>query len=124
MNRIAASHQDVAKLDVDLDSVISTLDLSRRPTRPPDYASENRALVALLEAMTASPDDSLQKLAETALDLYRAHSAGSVCETSITRSLGAPQFLLVFDRCFAVFWVSRVDAGKFRRFRWDRRQLP
>lgn len=77
MSRIPDSHQDVADPDLpDLESVISTLELSRRPTRPPDYASENRALVALVEAMTASPDDILQKLAETALDLCGAHSAG------------------------------------------------
>ncbi len=77
MSRIADSHQDVADLDVaDLESVISTLELSRRPTRPPDHASENRALVALVEAMTASPDDILQNLVETALDLCRAGSAG------------------------------------------------
>ena len=45
MSRIADSHQDVADLDVaDLESVISTLELSRRPTRPPDHASENRAM--------------------------------------------------------------------------------
>ena len=77
MSRISDLHQDVADLEVaDLESVISTRELSLRPTRPPDHASENRALVALVEAMTASPDDILQKLAETALDLCRAHSAG------------------------------------------------
>jgi len=58
-------------------SVISTLELSRRSTRPPDHESENRALVALVEAMTAaSPDRILQTLVETARDLCRAHSAG------------------------------------------------
>ena len=77
MSRSADAHQDFGDLDVaDLESVIATSELSRRPTRPPDYASENRALVALVEAMTASPDDILQYLVETALDLCRAHSAG------------------------------------------------
>ncbi len=58
-------------------SVISTLELSRRPTRPPDHESENRALVALVEAMTAASSDRiLQTLVETARDLCRAHSAG------------------------------------------------
>ncbi|HMC94517.1 MAG TPA: GAF domain-containing protein, partial [Polyangia bacterium] len=60
----------------DLESVISTSELSRRPTRPPDHEAENRALVGLVEAMTASPDDILQNLVETALKLCRAHSAG------------------------------------------------
>ncbi|HZS66867.1 MAG TPA: GAF domain-containing protein [Burkholderiales bacterium] len=82
MSRTSDLHQDVADQNVagqdvrDLESVISTPELSLRPTRAPDHASENRALVALVEAMTASPDDILQKLAETALDLCRAHSAG------------------------------------------------
>jgi transcriptional regulator with PAS, ATPase and Fis domain len=58
-------------------SVISTLELSRRPTRPPDHESENRALVALVEAMTAASSNRiLQTLVETARDLCRAHSAG------------------------------------------------
>jgi PAS domain S-box-containing protein len=59
-----------------LESVLSTAELSRRPSRPPDYASENRALIALAKEMAASPDGILQMLAETALVLCRAHSAG------------------------------------------------
>ncbi|HYW74395.1 MAG TPA: PAS domain S-box protein, partial [Pyrinomonadaceae bacterium] len=61
---------------VDLDSIIITADLSRRPSRPPDYAAENRALVALMQALARQPNGILQKLAETALTLCRAHSAG------------------------------------------------
>jgi PAS domain S-box-containing protein len=77
MSHIADSRRDLGNLAaVDLESVISTSELSRRPTRPPDYESENRALVSLVEAMTASPDDILQRLVDTALDLCRAHSAG------------------------------------------------
>ena len=74
---MADSQQDLGNLQVaDLDSVISTSELSRRPTRPPDHEAESRALVGLVEAMTASPDDILQTLVETALKLCRAHSAG------------------------------------------------
>ena len=59
------------------ESAISTLEFSRRSTRSPDHASENRALVALVEAMTtASPDRILQTLVETARELCHAHSAG------------------------------------------------
>jgi signal transduction histidine kinase len=77
MRGVTGSHQDFTDLDaVDLESVISTVELDRRPRRPPDLASENRALVALAEAMTAAPDGILQNLAQTALDLCRAHSAG------------------------------------------------
>ena len=60
----------------DLASVISTAQLSRRPSRPPDYAAENRALVALTQEMTASSEGILQKLADTARTVCRAHSAG------------------------------------------------
>ena len=58
MGHSADSHRDLGDLDVaDLESVISTSELNRRPMRPPDYESENRALVALVEVMTAFPDD-------------------------------------------------------------------
>ncbi len=60
----------------DLESVILTAELRQRPARPPDYAAENRALVALAQAMAVSPTDILQKLVETALALCHAHSAG------------------------------------------------
>ncbi len=60
----------------DLESVISTAEPRRRPSRAPDYAAENHALVALAQAMAASPNDILQQLVETALALRHAHSAG------------------------------------------------
>jgi len=61
---------------LDLESVISTAELSRRPSHPPNYAEENRALIALARELATSPSSMLQKLAETALTLCRAHSAG------------------------------------------------
>ena len=60
----------------DQESVFSTAELRRRPSRAPDYAAENRALVALAQEMAVSPNNILQKLVETALTLCRAHSAG------------------------------------------------
>ena len=60
----------------DLESVISTAELRRRPSRAPDYAAENRALVTLAQVMAVSPADILQKLVETALAMCHAHSAG------------------------------------------------
>src|SRR4051812_7468113 len=59
-----------------LRSMLSTAELSQRQSRPPDYASENRALIALAQSMAASPEGILQELVETALTLCRAHSAG------------------------------------------------
>ena len=59
-----------------IQSMVSTAELSRRPSRPPDYEAENRALVMLAQEMATAPDGILQKLADTALVLCRAHSAG------------------------------------------------
>jgi GAF domain-containing protein len=57
-------------------SMVSTAELTRRPSRNPNHAAENRALVALAQQMATAPDTILQKLAETALTLCCAHSAG------------------------------------------------
>ena len=89
-------------------SVVSTTELSRRPSRPPDYPAENRALVALTRELATSPDSILQKLAETALALCRAQSAGLS--------------LLVDDKkCFrwnaiAGQWASHLGGGTPRDF--------
>lgn len=61
---------------VTLESVLSTAELSRRPSRRPNYQAENEALVALARELANSPSSILQKLVETALELCRAHSAG------------------------------------------------
>jgi PAS domain S-box-containing protein len=66
----------IPKEVVDINSVITTAELSQRPSRLPDYAAENHALVALTQELAHSPNGVLQKLAETALTLCRAHSAG------------------------------------------------
>jgi hypothetical protein len=59
----------------DLESVLSTGELTRRPSHPPDHAAENLALVALAQQLS-SPADILQKLVEAAITLCGAHSAG------------------------------------------------
>jgi hypothetical protein len=70
-----------------LRSMLSTAELSRRPSRPPDHAAEGEALIELARVMATSPDAILQKLAETALTLCRAHSAGlSLLEEGDQRS--------------------------------------
>ncbi|HEY1187659.1 MAG TPA: PAS domain-containing protein, partial [Gemmata sp.] len=59
-----------------VDEVLITAELDRRPARAPDHAAENRALVALAAVMAESPKRVFQKLADTALELCRAGSAG------------------------------------------------
>jgi PAS domain S-box-containing protein len=91
-------------------SMISLEVLGRRPSRPPDYAAENRALGALAQAMAASPGGILQKLADTALTLCRAHSAGlSLLESGDQKGN--------FHWCaIAGQWAPHVDGGTPRDF--------
>jgi signal transduction histidine kinase len=50
--------------------------LAARPRRPADHAQERRALAELLVELTRDPQTMLQRLAEAALHLCRADSAG------------------------------------------------
>ena len=63
-------------VDASLESILCTEELSRRPSRPPDYQKENGALVALSKALADSPRTVLQTLAETILDVCQSGSAG------------------------------------------------
>ena len=88
-------------------SALSTAELSRRPS---DYASENRALIALAKEMAAAPDGILQKLADTALSLCRAHSAGlSLLEDG-------DQKRNFHWRAIAGAWAPRLGGGTPRDF--------
>src|SRR5262249_47684158 len=59
-----------------LESILCTEELCRRPSRPPDYENENRALVALTSALADSPSAILQTLADKVLEALHADSAG------------------------------------------------
>ena len=61
---------------VPLESILCTEELQRRPSRPPDYEKEHRALVALMSAVADSPGTIFQTLAETILDITQCDSAG------------------------------------------------
>ena len=61
---------------VPLESILCTEELTRRPSRPPDYETESRALGALVQALAESPRAILQKMAEIMLGTFRADSAG------------------------------------------------
>jgi PAS domain S-box-containing protein len=77
---MAESRQAPAKFPSDglvpLESVLRTEELTRRPSRPPDFERENGALVSLVQALADSPRTVLQRLAETILDVLRADSGG------------------------------------------------
>jgi PAS domain S-box-containing protein len=94
----------------DLRSMLSTAELRRRPSRAPDYEAENGALIAMAQSMAASPEGILQKLADTALTLCRAHSAGlSLLEEGDRRSN-------FHWRAIAGQWASHVNGGTPRNF--------
>ena len=62
---------------VPLFAVLTTSELAQRPSRIAEVAAERRALGSLAQTFAAWPPHSvLQKIADTALDLCRAHSAG------------------------------------------------
>ena len=90
--------------------MLSTAELSRRPSRPPDHVAESQALIELAQVMATSPDAILQKLAETALTLCRAHSAGlSLLEDGDQRRN-------FHWRAIAGQWASHLNGGTPRDF--------
>ena len=90
-----------------LRSVLSTSELDRRFSRPPDYAAENQALIGLAEQLAKSPTDILQKLAETAMTLCSAQSAGiSLLEADGKR---------FFWPAVVGLWAEHVGGGTPRR---------
>jgi PAS domain S-box-containing protein len=91
-------------------SMLSMDELRRRPSRPPDHAAENQALIALAQEMATSPDGILQKLADAALSLCRAHSAGlSLLEDGDQRSN-------FHWRAIAGEWAPHINGGTPRNF--------
>src|SRR5262250_1562558 len=65
-----------------LESILCTEELQRRPSRPPDYEKENRALVTLVHALADSPRTIFRTLAERILDITQCDSAGLSLLTS------------------------------------------
>lgn len=61
---------------IPLSDIVRTDALWQRPSRPPDYETENRALTALVQALADSPATILQTLADTVLHVLKVGSAG------------------------------------------------
>src|SRR5215813_4364366 len=91
MNTLSSPIQDVPLKGesphptVSLESILCTEELQGRPSRPPDYEKENRALVKLVSALADSPSTIFQTLAETILDITHCDSAGQ-----LSRACGIP----------------------------------
>jgi len=60
----------------ELPSIMSPEELSRRPRHTADPIAENRAMIDLAQAMAGSPEIILHGVADAALTLCAAHSAG------------------------------------------------
>jgi GAF domain-containing protein len=67
---------------VPLDAVVTTADLTTRPSRAPAFERETAVLLQLAQQMANAPGAILQRLVDTALSQCNAHSAGiSLLET-------------------------------------------
>ena len=73
---VATSAEKPNTKQVPLASIICTHELDRRPARQPDPDALNVALVLLAQTLANSPEQILQQLGETALELCHAGSAG------------------------------------------------
>jgi signal transduction histidine kinase len=95
---------------VPLESILCTEELDRRPSRPPDFETENRALVLLVQALADSPRNILQTLADSILQLFSADSAGV---SLLTKEDGGKQF---YWPAIAGMWKPYVGGGTPREF--------
>ena len=95
---------------VPLESILCTEELGRRPSRPPDYEKENRALVALGNALANSPLSILQTLAETILEVTRSDSSGV---SLLTKDDGGKRF---YWAAIAGMWKPHIGSGTPRDF--------
>jgi PAS domain S-box-containing protein len=95
---------------VPLESVLCTEELNRRPSRPPDYEKESRALTALAQALADSPRTILQQLAETILEVFQSDSAGI---SLLTTDDGGKRF---HWPAIAGVWKPHIGGGTPRDF--------
>ena len=95
---------------VPLESILCTEELKRRPTRPRDYETENRALVSLAQALAESPRRILQILADKMLDVFQADSAGL---SLLTKEDGGKRF---YWPAIAGMWKPHIGGGTPRNF--------
>jgi signal transduction histidine kinase len=93
---------------VPLSAILHTEELRRRPSRPPEYERENRALAALASALADSPRTILQTLTETILEVTESDSSGVSLLTADRRRFHWP--------AVAGRWAPHVGGGTPRDF--------
>ena len=98
-----------------LESILCTEELRCRPSHPPDYEKENRALVALMNALADSPSTIFQTLADTILDITQCDSAGLslLTEDGTKPDARGKRF---YWPAIAGMWNPHVGGGTPRRF--------
>ena len=98
-----------------LESILCTEKLQRRPSRPPDYEKETRALAGLMSALADSPSSIFQRLAETILDITQCDSAGL---SLLTRDGKKPDVCgkRFYWPAIAGMWNPHVGGGTPRNF--------
>ncbi len=98
-----------------LEAVLCTEELHRRPSRPPNYEKENRALVKLVSALADSPTTVLQMLAETILEITQCDSAGLslLTKDGKTPDVCGKRF---YWPAIAGMWNPHVGGGTPRNF--------
>ena len=84
--------------------------INQRPSRPPDYETENRALLLLAQTLADSPRTILQTLADTILEVFRAGSAGI---SLLTKEDGGKTF---YWPAIAGVWKPHIGGGTPRDF--------
>ena len=98
-----------------LESILCTEELQQRPSRPPDHAKENAALVALASALVESKHTILEILAETILRVAAADSSGLSLLTSdgVTPDDKGQRF---YWPAIKGMWKEHVGGGTPRNF--------
>jgi len=99
---------NIADVPESLESVLCTEELSHRPFRPPDYQTENHALVLLAQALVDSPGAILQTLADTILNVLGCGSAGISLLSADGKSFYWP--------AIAGAWKEHIGGGTPRDF--------
>lgn len=92
-----------------LESIVCTEELRSRPSRPPEFEKENRALVALASAMVDPKSNILQTFAETILEITQSDSAG----LSLLTKEGGNRF---YWPAIAGEWKPHAGGGTPRSF--------
>jgi len=94
---------------VALESILCTEELTSRPSRPPEYQKENRALNTLIQALVDSPQDILQTLVDVIREMLGCGSAG----ISLLTSDGGTRF---YWPAISGIWKPHIGGGTPRNF--------